>query len=92
MEDFEAGPFGFGDFEKDIFGMIFLNGAGKVFIILVEFGGLIDEMKDTERIVFEEINDGFVVLEADVVGEFSESFSHEFVLFFFKDVGNIKLL
>ncbi len=92
VEDFEAGPFGFGDFEEEIFGVVFFNGAGEVFVILVEFGGLIDEMEDAERVVFEEIDDGFVVLEADVMGELPESFAHEFVLFFLEDVGDVELL
>lgn len=49
-------------------------------------------MEDTERIIFEEVNDGFVVLEADIMGELSETLSHELVLLFFEDVGDVKLL
>ena len=72
--------------------MVFFDGVGEVFVVLIEFGGLVDEMEDAERVVFEEVDDWFVVLEADVVGEFSETLSHEFVLLLFEDVRDVKLL
>ena len=37
VKDFEAGSFGFGDFEEEVFGVIFFNGVGEVFVVLIEF-------------------------------------------------------
>ena len=49
-------------------------------------------LKKTEGVEFEKVNDGFVVLEADIMGEFFESFLKKLVLFLFEDVGHIQLL
>lgn len=49
-------------------------------------------MEEAEGIEFEEVDDWFVVLEADVVGELLESFFEELVLFLLEDIGHIQLL
>jgi len=46
----------------------------KVFIWSIEFGRLVDEMENAERIKLEKVDHWFVVLEANVMCEFFEPF------------------
>ena len=66
--------------------------VGEVLIRGVEGGRFVDKVKKTKGVEFEKVNDGFIVLEADIMGEFFESFLQKLVLFLFEDVGHIQLL
>lgn len=49
-------------------------------------------MKDSKRVELEEVNNGFVVLEADIMGELLEALPQELVLLLFEDIGDVELL
>ena len=92
MTDGKHRPFGFGNDDKVVTWMTSDDIVGEVFIRGVEGGRLVDEMKKSEGVEFKKVNDGFVVLEADIMGEFFEAFLQKLVLFLFEDVGHVQLL
>ena len=92
MADGKHGPFCLGNDDKVVTGMASDDVVGEVLIRGVEGGRFVDKMKKTEGVEFEKVNNGFIVLEADIMGEFFETFLQKLVLFLFEDVGHIQLL
>ena len=92
MTDGKHGSFCLGNNDKIVAGMASDDIVREVFIRGVQWRGFVDEVKKTEGVEFEKVNDWFVVLEADIMWEFFEAFLQKLVLFLFEYVGHIQLL
>lgn len=58
---------GFGDLDKQIFGVVFSDALGQVLIGFVQFRRLVDQMEEAEGIELEQVDDWLVVLEPNIV-------------------------
>jgi hypothetical protein len=96
VADGEGASLQFVDFDEFVLFVDLEDDLGEVLVGRVQVRGLVDEMEEAHWLLgfeeLEEIDDGFVVLETDIVGEFFEAFPQKLVLFFFEDIGDVELL
>jgi hypothetical protein len=67
--------FGFGDLHEEVLRMVLRDALRKVFIGLVELGGLVYKVEETEWVELKQVYHWLVVLEPNIMRKFLKSLS-----------------